>query len=166
MRLDMTRKWFESRIAQEGNLEVGAGIPLEELEAQEEPERIEGQAQDDFVELLAFGSLVRLLRRSRGLSVEQLADAARVDPVEILSVECNPKHSPRPRTVHQLAAFFELPERPLVRLSNLTATRSTKLRDAAIHFAAHSSKVMELTREERSALAEFVGFLSSEDAES
>ena len=164
MRLDLTREWYEQKIAQEANLEVGAGIPSNEQDAQDEPERIREESDNELVELFVFSSLVQLLRRSRGLSVEQLADAARIDPTEILSVERNPKHPPRPRTVHQLAAFFELPERPLVRLSNLTTTHSTKLRDAAIRFAAHSSKVMELTQEERSALAEFVEFLSSQDA--
>jgi len=164
MKLEMTKEWYEKMIAEEGDLEVGAGIPLEEHDAQDEPECTEEKSNDEFVELLAFGSLVQLLRRSKGLSVEELADAARIDPAEILSVERNPKHPPRPRTVHQLATFFELPERPLVRLSNLTSTHSTKLRDAAIRFAAHSSKVMELTREERRALAEFVEFLSSQDA--
>ena len=164
MKLDMNKEWYEKKIAQEGDLEVGAGIPLEETDVPEDSQCIGGQAQDEFIERHAFGSLVQLLRRSKGLSVEQLADASRVDPAEIISIERDPKHSPRPRTVYQLAAFLKLPERQLVRLSNLTTAHGTELRDAAIRFAAHSSKVMELTREESSALADFVEFLSSQEA--
>ncbi len=165
MKLNMSKEWFEETIGREGDLEVGAGS-ARKLAARDEPpwEQRHPREEDrgEFVELCALGSLVQLLRRSKGLSVEQLAERARVDLVDIIAVERDPTHPPRPRTVHKLAAFFGLPERPLVRLSNLTTARSTKLRDAAVRFAAHSSKVMELTPEEHGALAEFVEFLSSQ----
>ena len=100
MKLDMNKEWYEKKIAQEGDLEVGAGIPLEETDVPEDSQCIGGQAQDEFIERHAFGSLVQLLRRSKGLSVEQLADASRVDPAEIISIERDPKHSPR-RDAHR-----------------------------------------------------------------
>src|SRR3990172_2530783 len=56
-------------------------------------------------EQCAFSSLVQLLRRAEGLSIEQLAERARVDAGELVSIESDVRHQPRPRTVHQLAQF-------------------------------------------------------------
>jgi|LakMenEpi03Aug12_release.lakeMendotaPanAssembly.Ray.scaffolds.fasta_scaffold1057648_1 hypothetical protein len=50
-----------------------------------------------------------------------------------------------------------------MKLANVTTTHNEQLPDAAVRFAASSSKVMELSREERAALAEFVQFLASQE---
>ncbi len=163
MKLNLSKKWYEQRIALEGDLEVGAGMPWEKLGIQGKPQSTEEQTQEELVERLAFGSLVQMLRRKKGLSIEQLADAANIDAMEIISIENEPKYLPRPRTVHQLSETFRLPERSLTRLSNLTTVHDTKLRDAAVRFAAHSSPVTELTGEESCALNEFVAYLSSQN---
>ncbi len=161
MKLELDKAWYEKKTAEEADLEVTAAAPLG-IQAMDEPECIDERREDEFAELHAFGSLVRMLRRDRGLAVEQLAAAARIDPLEIISIERDPKYPPKPRTVHQLADYFKLPDRALVKLSNATTTHNSKLTDAAVRFAANSEKVKELSREERRALAEFVKFLSSE----
>ncbi len=163
MKLNLSKKWYEQNIALEEGFEVGAGMPWEKLGAQDKLASDEEQTQEELVERLAFGSLVQLQRRKKGFSIEKLANAAQVDAMELISIERDPKHTPRPRTVHQLAKVFGLPERPLTRLSNLTTTHSSGLRDAAVRFAAHSSTVTELTSEESSALNEFVAYLSSQN---
>ena len=162
MKLNLSKKWYEQNIPLEEGFEVGAGMPWEKLGSQGKPESTEEQAQEDVVDRLAFGSLVQMLRRQKGLSIDQLADAARIDTMELISIERDPKHPPRPGTVHQLAKVFGLPERTLTRLSNLPTTYSSELRDAAVRFAANSSPVTELTGEESAALNEFVAYLSSQ----
>ncbi len=165
MKLSLDKNWYKARIAQEGDLDVTAGVPLDEHEnTQAGTEQPAQPTEDAVLGLHVFGSLVQMLRRERRLSVEQLAVKARVDAVEIVAIERDPRFIPKPRTVHQLAHYFRLPERALAKLSNITTVHSSQLEDAAVRFAANSESVMELNREERQALADFVKFLVSGDA--
>jgi hypothetical protein len=164
MKLNLNRKWFEDRISAEDNCEVGAGAPPEESVARTGP-RVAEHSEDESVGTYAFGALVALLRRDRMLTVEQLAAEARISAEDLLNIEVYPRHVPNPRTVYQLAQVFKIPQRSLMKLSNLTTVHSERLRDAAVHFAASSSQVMDLTPEERAALTEFVHFLSSQDTD-
>lgn len=162
MKLELTKGWFEKNIPHD-NPEVGAGIPERGIEGQCVTEEVGIRREDDFVEAYAFGALVQLLRRERKLSVDQLASAVQVATPELISIELDPKYVPKPRTVFQISKYFGLPDRPLMKLANVTTTHNDRLRDAAVRFAASSSKVMELSREERAALAEFVQFLASQE---
>ncbi len=164
MKLELNREWFEDRINSEDNCEIGAGGAASEPIAGAKI-RLSQHPEDDFVEMYAFGALVELLRRDRMLSIEELAAKARVTAVELLNIENDPKYVPKPRTVHQLAEFFEIPQRSLLKLANVTTVHNDRLRDAAVRFAASSSQVMKLNREERVALTEFVEFLSSQHAD-
>ena len=162
MKLELTKGWFEKNIPHD-NSEVGAGNPELLNSPQCDINNLGINREDDFVEAYAFGSLVQLLRRERKLTVDQLAVATQVDTPELISIELDPKYVPKPRTVYQICKFFGLPDRPLMKLANVTKTHNDRLRDAAVRFAASSSKVMELSREERAALAEFVQFLASQE---
>lgn len=141
---------------------MGAGLPERRAELQCVIGDKGIHQQDDFVKGYAFGALVQLLRRDRKLTVDQLALAVQVEAPELISIEHDPKYVPKPRTVFQISKYFGLPDRPLMKLANVTTTHNDRLRDAAVRFAASSSKVMELSREERTALAEFVQFLASQ----
>jgi DNA-binding XRE family transcriptional regulator len=162
MKLELTKGWFEKNIPHD-NPEVGAGLPERSVEQQHVSNEVGIHREDDFVEAYAFGALVQLLRRDRKLTVDQLASAVQVGTPELISIELDPKYIPKPRTVFQISRYFGLPDRPLMKLANVTTTHSDRLRDAAVRFAASSSKVMELSREERAALAEFVQFLASQE---
>ncbi|MEA1952710.1 MAG: helix-turn-helix transcriptional regulator [Planctomycetota bacterium] len=162
MKQNRSKEWYKQKIALEGDLEVGAGMPWEKLDAQDKSVGNEDQKQKELVERIAFGSLVQLERRKKGLSIEKLANAALVNALELISIEHDPEHTPCPRTVHQLAKVFGIPERSLMQLSNLSTTHSAELLDEAVRFAAHSSTVTELTDEESSALNKFVAYLSSQ----
>lgn len=162
MKLELTKGWFEKNIPHD-NPEVGAGLPERGVERQCVNDGAGIQREDYFVEAYAFGALVQLLRRDRKLTVDQLASAVRVGTPELISIELDPKYIPKPRTVFQISTYFGLPDRPLMKLANVTTTHNDRLRDAAVRFAASSSKVMELSREERAALAEFVQFLASQE---
>lgn len=162
MKLELNREWFEKRISIEDNCEVGVGGGTEsDVNVDSAAPQC---AEDSFVETFAFGALVTLLRREKSLSLVELANQTRIDPVELVNIENDPKYVPKPRTVYRLAEFFRIPQRSLAKLANVTSVHDDRLRDAAVRFAASSSEVMKLTREERAALAEFVAFLSSQEA--
>ena len=164
MKLELTKEWFEKNLPHD-NPEVGAGAHVQNDDQQCGPEEPISHREDEFVEAYAFGALVQLLRRDHKLTVDQLASAVQVAAPELISIEFDPKYVPKPRTVFQLSKYFGLPDRPLMKLANVTTVHSDRLRDAAVRFAASSSKVMELSREERAALTEFVHFLASQDAD-
>jgi transcriptional regulator with XRE-family HTH domain len=161
MKLELAKEWYETRIAQEDDLDVTAGIPAEEVDRVKTTDLAQPQ-EDALARLNVFGSLIHMLRRDHRLSVEELASKARVDATEIVSIERDLTFVPKPRTVHQLAAYFSLPDRALLKLSNVTTAHGSKLVEAAFRFAANSESLMELSREEHVALAEFVKFLGSE----
>ena len=165
MKLNLHRKWFEDRISAEDNCEIGVGRDPEGSDTEQHELRVAQHPEDEFVETYAFGTLVAMLRRDCGLSVEELAAEARISTANLLNIEVDPKYVPSARAVHQLAQYFNVPQRSLLKLANVTIVHNDQLRDAAVRFAASSSQVMKLTREERVALTEFVDFLSSQDAD-
>ncbi len=136
MKQHKSKEWYKRKIALEGDLEVGAGMPWAKFDSQHKSVKDEKQTQEELVERIAFGSLVQLERRRKGFSIEKLADVAQVDVMELIGIERDPKYTPHPRTIHQLAKVFGIPERPLMRLSKLSATHNSELRDEAVRFAA------------------------------
>lgn len=162
MKLELATGWFEKNIPHD-NPEVGAGLPERGVEPQRVTDDAGIQRENDFVEAHAFGALVRLLRRDRKLTMDQLASAVEVETPELISIELDPRYIPKPRTVFRISQYFGLPDRPLMRLANVTTTHSDRLRDAAMRFTKSSSRVMELSGVERAALAEFVQFLASHE---
>jgi transcriptional regulator with XRE-family HTH domain len=165
MKLRLSKEWFENRIQPDEGFEVGAGVPPGIPECTDKTSGSEqGQPTDEeFAETLAFGTLIRFMRRDQRLSVEQLASAAKVEVAELVKIELDPKYVPDPRLVHQLARFFDLPQRALLKLLNETTAHNVQLRDAACRFAANSSKIADLSREERVAMTEFVEFLGTQN---
>ena len=105
-----------------------------------------------------LGALVQMLRRNRGLSVDELAEKARVDASELRGIESEPTFDPNPRTIFQLEKYFNLREKSLVILSGAVRV-DDDVREEAVHFAASSGDIHGLTKEERKLLNQFVGFL-------
>jgi len=154
MKFFMSKEWVLNKAKEETGFDVVAGRQGRGVD----------QSTDrgpDAVEQVAFSTLVELLRRDRGLSVSDLAEQARVDAIELVSIERLAAFLPRPRTVHQLAKFFGLPEKMLFELSSLTTVHTPEVREAAVRFAANAKRMTELDLNERHALNEFVKFLSS-----
>jgi HTH-type transcriptional regulator, competence development regulator len=158
MRIELTRDWCMRMAELEADAEIGAGPlaidPVFDGEdapvlAQEEPS-------------VAFGRFVRLMRRSRGLSVEKLAEDAAVEVVELVSIEESQHYRPEPRTVYQLATFFGVPGGNLMQVAGLTVPKDNHLIGEAVRFAARSESIAALTPEERSALEAFVAVLSEQ----
>ena len=157
MKLNLPREWFEGHITDEGNSDIGAGYPstCSFFQVHEESESVEAPEE-------ALGVLVNLKRREMGLSIDKLAETARIDAAEIKSIECHAHHNINPRTIHQLATVFKLPTRSLLKLSGAVETHDSGFKEQAVRFAARSENISSLNRNERKLLSEFVGFLSSQ----
>lgn len=108
-----------------------------------------------------LGALVRMLRRRDQLTVEALADTAKIDVAELVAMETDPSVDPKPRTIYQLATFFKLPPQSLVVLSG-AVTVGDGVRSEAVRFAASSPTMSKLNREEKKLLNEFVRFLQAQ----
>lgn len=164
--MEVTKEWCLAMARREGASMPTAGIPedddfmqlvLDKAGVSSDP----GRALAPTAALhLAFGGFVHLMRRSRGLTIEALADRAEVDLDELVTLERDPHYTPEARTVYQLAQTFGVPSKPLMQLSGNTVATDRQLSEAAIRFAARSGLVDSLTAEERSALEQFVAALS------
>ena len=110
---------------------------------------------------VAFGKLVELSRRQRGLNREQLAREADIDVAELLGIERGKTTTVEPRTVFKLAQVLRLPAPRLMELAGLAIRNDHRLDAAAVRFAACSEPVDKLSSDEQRALQEFVGTLAS-----
>jgi transcriptional regulator with XRE-family HTH domain len=157
MRIERSKEWWLARARREGDAFIGAGL----LAADPMPDgRTVAAVAAPEEYRIAFGKFVNMMRRRKGYSIEQLADAARVDASELLIIEDDVHYVPGPRTVFQLAQLFEVPQPRLMQLAGLAAANDDSLREEAVRFAARSEAVHKLTREESAALEAFVTVLS------
>jgi transcriptional regulator with XRE-family HTH domain len=155
MKLKRSKAWYARRIALEGDVEIGAGAPP----CYPPPATMEVRVKPVDTRI-AFGAFVELWRRNRGWDAVKLAEEAGVKPEEILEIEHNPQSKPQPNAVNRLAAVFNLPARILMELAGLIESRTPKLRQAAVRFAARSESVVALNPREREAFETFVSALS------
>ncbi len=154
MKLNYSKEWYEQRIDLEGDCEVGAGCPPVKPERTEKP-------QVTFVDTrIALGTFVSLWRRNQGWDAAQLAEKSGLDPQEILEIERDPYCEPEPDAVYKLAKVFGLPPKPLLELAGLSESRSLRLREQAVRFAARSESVAALNDHEREAFEAFVSAIS------
>src|SRR5437762_10230252 len=110
----------------------------------------------------AFHRVVQMLRRSRGLTIDDLAEKTKIDRTELVALERNPAYRPTPLTLHRLSEFFEVPDHKLAVLAGAIREVPEDLRQQAARFAAQSNSFAKLTKEEQRVLDEFVGFLRSD----
>jgi len=109
----------------------------------------------------AFHRVVQMLRRSRGLTIDRLAEKTGIDRTELVELERNPAYRPSPLTLHRLSQFFDVPNRELAVLAGAIQEVPEELRAQAARFAAQSDSFSKLTKEEQQVLDEFVNFLRS-----
>ena len=110
----------------------------------------------------AFHRVIQMLRRSRGLTVEALAEKTGIDRGELVALERNPGYRPSPLTLHRLGTFFGVPNRKLAVLAGAIREVPESLRQQAVRFAMQSESFSKLTKEEQQVLDEFVNFLRSD----
>ncbi|WP_210191825.1 helix-turn-helix domain-containing protein [Rhizobium esperanzae] len=161
MEMLVSRDWLRRKIESDPDTDNDAGWPIEAVDniGMFLPSELVSDV-GNVVELKhAFGVFIRQLRRRDQLSVEALAEKARVEAREIRLIELDPNYKPRPRTVHQLAEHFAMPPQALMKLSGATVTRDEALWEEAQKFAAKSDDLSKLTKQERQDLEGFVKFL-------
>ncbi|MEW5687285.1 MAG: helix-turn-helix transcriptional regulator [Pseudomonadota bacterium] len=162
MKLAFTREWFERKANLEGDDEITAGVLARDLSLEPPADTQPAQSTDDAAGV-AFRSLVGLMRRKRGLTMEKLAEEAEIDLEQVVRIESEAHFQPEVRTVYQLARTFNLPNKALLQLSGNTKARSSAMHEQALRFAARSGgSVQGLSREEKKALEEFVSFLAKQ----
>jgi transcriptional regulator with XRE-family HTH domain len=161
MKFERSKDWWMARARREGDAVIGAGLLAFDPKPDERPSGVRTAAVEET--RIAFGKFVNLMRRRRGFSMEQLAQAADLDASELLVIEDDVHHVPEPRTVFKLAETFEVSQRRLMQLAGLAAANDAGFRREAVRFAARSESVQKLTPEESSALEAFVTVLSEQE---
>lgn len=106
-----------------------------------------------------LGALIQMLRKRDNISIDFLAEKAQIDVYELKNIEENVSFQPTPRTIYQLAQYFQLPPKSLVILSGAIRVKSS-IQIEALRFAASSNNISSLTSEEKELLNRFVKFLS------
>jgi len=165
----VSREQLRARILADPDVETEAGMQLadfEQLGMFVAPDLVGGPQGEKVVELkMAFGTLVRQLRRRDQLSVAELSRKADVDEEELRHIEHDAAFKPRPRTVHHLANIFGMPTAKFMKLSGATVTVDARFQAEAVKFAARSDDLSQLTEAERHLLNDFVVFLGKTDGQ-
>jgi transcriptional regulator with XRE-family HTH domain len=162
MKMNFSKEWLRRRAALDDKADVSAGtLNLNRLPGSRTSRvvSIQASAETDSPNP-AFGLLINLWRRNKGLRIEVLAEKARIDAAELIEIERNLNYVPEPRTVYQLAKTLDLPGERMLELSGNLMVRDSSLGQEAVRFAARSDSVERLSKEEQRALEEFVKFLS------
>ena len=161
MKLERSKEWWMARARREGDAVIGAGLLALDPKPDNRPAASHSAAGEDT--RIAFGKFVKLMRRRRGFSMEELAQTADLDASELLVIEDDVHYVPEPRTVFKLAQTFEVSQRRLMQLAGLVVANDADFRQEAVRFAARSEAVHKLTPEESSALEAFVAVLSEQE---
>jgi HTH-type transcriptional regulator, competence development regulator len=161
MKFERSKEWWMARARRESGAAAGAGLLAFDPAPEERPSSAAVAAIEET--RIAFGKFVNLMRRRRGYSMEQLAEAADLDASELIVIEDDVHYVPEPRTVYKLAQTFEVSQRRLMQLAGLAAANDAGLWREAVRFAARSESVQKLTPEESSALEAFVAVLSEQE---
>jgi len=154
MKLDYPKEWFLRSAEIEGDSEIGAGTPPWNRE------QINQSQPCGMGSRIAFSQFVALWRRNQRWSTERLANEAGIDLEEVLQIESDSHCEPEPDAVFKLAHVFGVAPKALMEIAGLRTSRSSKLRDKAIRFAASSESISELEPHEREALEAFAAALA------
>lgn len=162
MKLNLTKEWLTKRAERDDKAEISAGVfSIDIFKSKQRPDQVASiNASADEDPRPAFGKLINLWRRKKGLRMDQLAEKANIDLAELIEIERNIHYTPEPRTVYQLARTLGLSNERMLQLSGNVIARDQTLGQEAVRFAARSESVEKLNKDEQRALEEFVKFLS------
>lgn len=156
MKFKISKEWCVRMASHENGEEIGAGL----LAIDPFFENIGFEKVANDLPNVAFGRFVSLMRRKRKLTIEDLAQEADLDALELVEIEEDARYKPEVRTVYQLANYFGVPRPQLMQIAGLTAPKDTNLLREGVKFAARSESVEELSAQESAALEAFVAILS------
>jgi transcriptional regulator with XRE-family HTH domain len=98
---------------------------------------------------IAFAQFISLARRSRGLSLEKMAEMTETEVDELWAIERDHHSTISALAVFHLARFLKVPTPSLMQLAGLTHDRHHPLPAETVRAAAHSSSTAQLTIEEQ-----------------
>lgn len=150
----MSDELFLKRAAEEDGCMISA-VGLQPLHAK----KAESVQQLGEPIRFAFSTLISYRRRALRMTMEDVAQKAKVELDELLEIEENLSYVPEVRTVHRLADLLKLPIPQLLVLSGNAKAATAELTEAAVRFAARSRAVEKLNPEQSDALNEFVKVL-------
>jgi transcriptional regulator with XRE-family HTH domain len=160
MKFNFSQEWYRSMLEIESESTIGAGIFAMYPDFESSVFKYD-QAIEEI--RIAFGQFVTLARRKKNLTIEDLAEASDLDLSELVAIEQHDVHFvPEPRTVFQLAEFFNVSNAKLMELAGLTKPKNPELTMQAMKFAARSASVAALNEQEQRALEELVVVLSQQ----
>ncbi|QUL37195.1 helix-turn-helix domain-containing protein [Erythrobacter sp. JK5] len=158
MSMEISKEWCLRMAELEGDASIAAGaLAFDPIMEDTPKDNNEDEAN------VAFGRFVRLMRRSRRMSREELAQNADIDILELIEIEDDVRHKPDVRSVYQLSGVFKVPSAKLMQVAGLAKARNDNIERQMERFAARSDPMAELTNEERAALEEFVSQLSADN---
>ena len=160
MKIEISKDWCVRMAQHEGDTEIGVGRLA--IDPVFDGERVPADVGEEESPNVAFGRFVNLMRRRRGISLEQLADDADVDMGDLVDIERDPHHRPELRTTYQLANYFKVSQAGLLQVAGLAAPKDARLFNEGVRFAARSESTAALTPEEGAALEAFVAVLSEQ----
>ena len=168
MKLLITPEWLRGKIESDPDMDTEAGLPSEALKTISMflPQQSNEQQIDENVHDLnlkqAFGTFARNLRLLKNMTFESLAERASVEVDELVSIETDPHYQARPRTVIQLASFYNIEANRMMQLCGATHYHDDVFEEEALKFAAKSRGVSSLNADEQKVLNEFVKYLNEE----
>lgn len=164
----ITNNWLRRWIETDPDVETEAGLPIIKPEVLQafipgKPEQrglrsAAGTGAGE--ESIVLATLLRQLRRRDKMDIPTLAHELRVPADELHAIEDDRGFMPKPRTIHQIAEYYRISARALLRLSPAAAERDSNLDEVATRFAASSEGLSKLSREERKKLNDFIKVLS------
>lgn len=164
MQLHVTREWLTRTGADDRDMEVEAGHPIESVNGCVSTPVDNRSASDLSVSL--FGYFVRQFRKRRGLTVPELAARLQVAEDELRLIERNSSHQPDMSVVRHIATAVGVSEHTLVMLTgaNENASSDVYFRKAAFAFVDRSEDAAELTSEEQKAFDNYLVYLKERPA--
>ena len=165
----ITDAWLRRRIEHDPDVDTDAGLPITKSEvlqalipgkAPRTPPQPRARMAAESREQVVLGKLLRQLRRRDNMELARLAREVRVSEDELRAIEEDRDFVPKPRTIHQLAVYYEIPPRALLKLSAAAKKRDPELDEEAVRFAASSDELSKLTKDEQKRLNDFVKYLS------
>lgn len=164
MKLKRSREWWLARARAEPDVPISAGVP--DVEEEDNHCDLVGEAGEPELNDVpaVFSEFVHLLRRQRGLSIEDFADTVHIDVSEAQVLEEDPFYSPEPRTVYYIAQAFNMPQAALNSYAGVTIANDFEAISGTHRFAARSESRSKLTGDELVLLNAIVAVLEEREA--
>ncbi|WP_416355824.1 helix-turn-helix domain-containing protein [Aureimonas phyllosphaerae] len=156
MRLHVSDEWFTRHAEADVGFDSEAGLqPEGHFRSGSEPTAHSARV---------FSLFVRQMRRSRGMTVAELAARVHVDELELRLIERDPGHRPASGAIRHLAKAVGVPPAVLARLPAMERT-ADGFEKAAFAFVERSEDASELTSEEQKAFDNYLAYLREQPDE-